>query len=112
MFQVPASIRIVAFPYECVTVHEDVPYEGKSHGTDGYIRIVESLTNQKKASTLLHEIMHCILHEYNVVLAEEDEERVILALESGFVCLATDEQSLYQKMVKAMRLPDGRKKRV
>ena len=107
MFKLPTKLRIGAFHYKCELVHKDADYEGQSDGQgEGYIRIVESLPDKKKASTLFHEMCHCIFHEWNLdfksIPKKDVEEKVIEALESGFTGFAEDHQRVFQAIVKAM----------
>lgn len=102
MFKLPKKLRIGPFHYKVELVHKDADYEGQSDGAEGYIRIVKSLPDKKKASTTFHEIGHCICHEWHLDLPKKVEEKIILALESGFTAFAEDHQKEFQQIVKYM----------
>jgi len=101
MFRLPKRLRIGASVYKVMLV-KDLESDGLCHGGNAWIKIKKNLKAEKNARTLLHEIMHLMLEEFDVKLSDEDEEKVVLALESGFSGLAKDHQRVYQSMIKVM----------
>jgi len=59
-------------------------------------------TKYLTASSTFHEISHCIFHEWHLDLPKKVEEKVTLALESGFTAFAEDHQRVFQEIVKNM----------
>jgi hypothetical protein len=81
---------------------ERIEDDGASHHGKGYIKISDELSDERVASTTLHEIFHLLMDEYNVKLSTAQEERVVLALESGLCGFAKDHQELFHQIVSDM----------
>ena len=96
----PPKIRIVSSWY--TLSKEKMEDDGKSNFNDSYIKINESLNDEKQARACNHEITHMILDEFHIDLPEKMEERVIRAIEYGQAGFAKDHQKLYQQLVKEM----------
>ena len=96
----PHKVRIGPSYYSvAVECMED---DGGSNANSLHIKISDKLTDEKKASTFLHEIIHCIFEEYNVRLKDKKEEQVILAVEAGLCSFAKDNQEAFLEIVKFM----------
>lgn len=100
--KLPKKIRIGPSYYSVIVE----PLEGNlglCYGDKGIIKIHDELTGEKKAATVLHEIIHGIIYEGNVEgLSEKMEERVVRAIESGLCGFAKDNQKLFIELVKEM----------
>ena len=77
---------------------------GESHPDQHYVKIGDHLNPMMSGRTLFHEIAHMGLAEYcQVRLKEEDEEKIISAIESAFAGLALDEYDTFLEMLNLMR---------
>ena len=101
MFSLKRTLRIVASIYKC-SKRKSMKADGLSSGKRLTITINSSLSEEKQASTLFHEITHMIFEEHNIQLTDQQEEAVILAFESGWCAFAKDEQEQFINIVKAM----------
>ena len=101
MFKLKRTLRIVASVYKCKKLKR-MKYCGISSSEKLIININGTQTDEKQASTLLHEILHMILGEHNSKLTDSQEEQVIMAVESGLCAFAKDEQEQFINIVKAM----------
>ena len=101
MFNLPTRLRIGSSFYKVMLV-KDLEADGLCHGGDAWIKIKKYLKAEKNARTLFHEITHLIFEEYDIKLSDEDEERVTVALESGYSSFAKDHQKVFQSMVEEM----------
>lgn len=86
--KIPDSVRIngVEFPVEYIAHLNDG--EHKLHGIVNYCNCTisidpDSQDHQKKCITLWHEILHVLLHNAQIDLPEDEEERIIIALSNG-----------------------------
>ena len=100
-FEIPPRIRIGPSIYT-VTVEKRDDDLGKCDYDETWIKVSSALKGDKLASTLLHEMLHCILHEWHINLSHKVEESVVLAVESGLCGFAKDHQKLFIEMIKEM----------
>lgn len=81
------KIRIVGFDYDIKKV--DMPLvdnQGCFGIVDNIATVIELKKDnppQKQAETLLHEILHAILFQFDVELEDDKEEKVVKALAKG-----------------------------
>ena len=101
MFELPARLRIGSTIYDIISEKREDDC-GKCDYDEAWIKVSNELKGDKLPSTLLHEMLHCILHEWHVNLSHKVEESVVLAVESGLCGFAKDEQETFQAVVKEM----------
>lgn len=97
----PSKIRIGPSTYS-LSVEPLSDLLGKCDGDKNYIKIADDLAGAKKASTVIHELLHAIIHEYNIEMSEKMEERVVRAIEAGLFGFARDHKKLFIELIKEM----------
>lgn len=92
-FQLPESVKVGAFAYEIIAWDAkeaaDTKHYGEASQRQQRIRIDISFGRRRAASTLLHEILHCIWMAWSMHEGDP-EERVMDTLESGLAAVYCD----------------------
>ena len=95
--KLPESIKVAAQKYDIVSEDESwywkTGYRGVCNHDDGIIRIAEILDNQRKKTTLIHEIFHAIFYEYNLQDGDK-EERIVTTFATGWAQVLQDNPEL------------------
>lgn len=103
MLRLPKKIRVVSTWYKIKREGLAKDKWGRCDFDSSVIELAKRFPNEPmKARTVHHEITHAILHDYDIGLTPEQEEKVCLAMENGHSALAKDHQDLFLSMVKAM----------
>lgn len=88
----PQRVRVLGKRYDIKYLPVDQLPEvyGLCHKGDQRIEIRDGLPDGEEVDTVLHEVLHAILHGMGVQLSEAVEEKFVLATASGLVGVLQD----------------------
>jgi len=66
----------------------------------GLIRVRKGLTEREKANTILHELNHAILNDFEVKLGDDTEERIVYAFTNGLMAFAINNKKFFNDLMK------------
>lgn len=98
----PRRIRVLGKRYDISYVApEQLPDAyGLCHRGEQRIEIRDGLPDGEEADTVLHEILHAILHGMGVQLSEAMEEKFVLASASGLLGVLQDNPQFAKWLIK------------
>ncbi|SMG43139.1 hypothetical protein [Paraburkholderia susongensis] len=98
----PRRIRVLGKRYDISYVTEDQLPDayGLCHRGEQRIEIRDGLPAGEEADTVLHEILHAILHGMGVQLSEAVEEKFVLATASGLISVLQDNPKFSKWLIK------------
>jgi hypothetical protein len=73
---------------------------GLCHKGDQRIEIRDGLPDGEEVDTVLHEVLHAILHGMGVQLSEAVEEKFVLAAASGLISVLQDNPQFSRWLIK------------
>lgn len=89
----PTSIKVLGQKYHVIPIDDGVSNASGDNAwvdhNDLEIRLLETLTAQKKAECLMHEVVHAIYYAMNLS-SKSSEEDVAERLARGLQCVAAD----------------------
>ena len=68
--------------------------QGQFFSKEGVIGYVTTEKGVSHANTILHEIMHAIIYQWNIELGEKEEEHLVSALSNGLTTVLVDNPNL------------------
>ena len=68
--------------------------QGQFFSKEGVIGYVTTEKGVSHANTILHEIMHAIIYQWNIELGEKEEEHLVNALSNGLTTVFVDNPKL------------------
>ena len=68
--------------------------QGQFFSKEGVIGYVTTENGVSHAKTILHEIMHAIIYQWNIELGEKEEEHLVNALSNGLTTVFVDNPKL------------------
>ena len=67
---------------------------GQFFSKEGIIGYTEEEKGVSHANTILHEILHAIIYQWNIELGEKEEEHLVSALSNGLTTVLVDNPNL------------------
>jgi len=96
--QVPKSIKVGYRDYKLEEWKQTVATANEAQGQffqkEGIIGYVASEKGVCHANTLLHELMHAIIYQWNIELDEKKEENLVNTLSNGLTTIFVDNPDL------------------
>ena len=68
--------------------------QGQFFSKEGIIGYVTTEKGVSHANTILHEVMHAIIYQWNIELGEKEEEHLVNALSNGLTTVFVDNPKL------------------
>jgi hypothetical protein len=98
----PRRIRVLGKRYDIKYLPtEQLPdVYGLCHKGDQRIEVRDGLPDGEEVDTVLHEVLHAILHGMGVQLPEATEEKFVLATASGLVGVLQDNPQFARWLIK------------
>ena len=94
----PESIKIGYRDYRSEKWKQTVANANDAHGQffakEGVIGYTEEEKGVSHANTILHEILHAIIYQWNIELGEKEEEHLVSALSNGLTTVLVDNLDL------------------
>tara|TARA_Y100000296_G_scaffold43156_1_gene49620 strand:- start:2273 stop:2626 length:354 start_codon:yes stop_codon:yes gene_type:complete len=94
----PESIKIGYRDYKLEKWKQTVASANDAHGQffskEGIIGYTEEEKGVSHANTILHEILHAIIYQWNIELGEKEEEHLVSALSNGLTTVLVDNPNL------------------
>lgn len=99
--KLPASVRIAGYKCKIARKALDGDFGTFDYNTNE-IEIEESIDSDAlEASTLIHEMVHGIIHVYKIKVP--DEESLVEILETALVQVLRDNKTLFRAILKALK---------
>lgn len=98
--KLPASVRIG--PYQCRIVRKALDGDfGAFDSNTNEIEIDDAIASEAlEASTLIHEMIHALIHIYKIKVP--DEEGLVEILETALLQVLKDNKTLFRAILKAL----------
>lgn len=86
--RIPTRINVMGVEFEVRQVGKLEDY-GQCDGAERLIKLRRNMSDEHKASVLLHEVIHAVLYAsgHSARMSDEEEESLVLALEHGLAAL-------------------------
>tara|TARA_R100000093_G_scaffold8765_1_gene6074 strand:- start:2167 stop:2553 length:387 start_codon:yes stop_codon:yes gene_type:complete len=96
--QVPTSIKIGYRDYKLEEWKQTVATANEAQGQffqkEGIIGYVVTEEGVSHANTILHEVLHAIIYQWNIDLEEKEEEKLVNGLANGLTTVFVDNPEL------------------
>jgi hypothetical protein len=96
--KIPTSIKIGYRDYKLEEWKQTVATANEAHGQffakEGIIGYATDEQGVSHANTLLHEILHAIIYQWNIDLGEKTEEHLVNGLTNGLTTIFVDNPQL------------------
>ena len=97
-YKIPQSIKIGYRDYKLEKWKQTVANANDAHGQffakEGIIGYTEEEKGISHANTLLHEILHAIVYQWNIELEDKEEEKLVNGLTNGLTTVLVDNPKL------------------
>jgi hypothetical protein len=94
----PESIKIGYRDYKLEKWKQTVANANDAHGQffskEGIIGYTEEEKGVSHANTILHEILHAVIYQWNIELGDKEEEHLVSALSNGLTTVLVDNPKL------------------
>lgn len=99
----PASIRIGPYPCKVIRSSPESEDFGTFDTTTYEIEIAESgfSSEAQEAATVIHEIIHAIIHIYKIKVP--DEEGLVEILDTALAQVLKDNKTMWRTLLKALK---------
>ena len=95
---IPESIKIGYRDYKLEKWKQTVATANEAQGQffqkEGIIGYVTTEEGVSHANTIIHEILHAIIYQWNIELGEKEEEHLVSALSNGLTTVLVDNPEL------------------
>ena len=95
---IPESIKIGYRDYKLEEWKQTVATANEAQGQffqkEGIIGYVTTEEGVSHANTIIHEILHAIIYQWNIELGEKEEEHLVSALSNGLTTVLVDNPEL------------------
>ena len=95
---IPDKIKVGYRDYKLEEWKQTVASANEAHGQffskEGVIGYTVEEKGVSHANTILHEIMHAIIYQWNIELGEKEEEHLVNALSNGLTTVFVDNPKL------------------
>ena len=95
---IPQYIKIGYRNYNLEKWKQTVANANDAHGQffakEGVIGYTEEEKGVSHANTIIHEILHAIIYQWNIELGEKEEEHLVSALSNGLTTVLVDNPNL------------------
>ena len=95
---VPTSIKIGYRDYKLEEWKQTVATANEAQGQffqkEGIIGYVADVKGVSHANTILHEILHAIIYQWNIDLEEKEEEKLVNGIANGLTTVFVDNSEL------------------
>ena len=92
--QIPDKIKVGYSEYKLEEWKQSVANANDAHGQffakEGVIGYTAEEKGVSHANTILHEIMHAVIYQWNIELGEKEEEHLVNALSNGLTTVLVD----------------------
>ena len=96
--QVPTSIKIGYRDYKLEEWKQTVATANEAQGQffqkEGIIGYVADEKGVSHANTILHEVLHAIIYQWNIDLEEKEEEKLVNGIANGLTTVFVDNSEL------------------
>ena len=97
-YKIPQSIKIGYRDYKLEKWKQTVASANEAHGQffakEGIIGYTDEEKGVSHANTILHEILHAVVYQWNIELGEKEEETLVNSLTNGLVTVFVDNPEL------------------
>ena len=97
-YKIPQSIKIGYRNYKLEKWKQTVANANEAHGQffakEGVIGDTDEEQGVSHANTLLHEILHAIVYQWNIELGDKEEEQLVNGLTNGLTTVFVDNPEL------------------
>ena len=97
-YKIPQSIKIGYRDYKLEKWKQTVASANEAHGQffakEGIIGYTDEEKGVSHANTILHEILHAVVYQWNIELGEKEEETLVNSLTNGLVTVFVDNPDL------------------
>ena len=97
-FKIPTSIKVGYRNYKLEKWKQTVASANEAHGQffakEGIIGYTDEEKGVSHANTILHEILHAEVYQWNIELGEKEEEHLVSALSNGLTTVLVDNPEL------------------